>query len=138
MAFHQLGNAISQIHALIGILVGIEGVTKETFQKNALVLQCWDDRLTADNAIIRVCDNMYVLQPFFVAKALPSSIATWQPWLVNHALIRVCDDVSLVPLNIDENCKITDQLLSSLDLGMHHRHLLRLLGDDGALSTELR
>ena len=128
-AFHQLGNAISQIHALIGLLVGLEGVTRETFPKNALVLQCWGDRLTAGNAIIRVCDNMYVLQPLadFVAKALPS-IATWQPWLVNHALVRFCDDASLVPLNIDENFKVIDQLLSSLDLGKHHEHLLRIFG----------
>ena len=72
---------------------------------------------------------MYVLQPLadFVAKALPS-IATWQPWLVNHALVRFCDDASLVPLNIDENFKVIDQLLSSLDLGKHHEHLLRIFG----------
>ena len=137
-AFHQLGNAISQIHALFGVLVGIEGVTKEPFQKQALALQCWDDRLTADSAIVRVCDNMYALQPLadFVAKALPS-IATWQPWLVDHALVRFCDDVSLVPINIDDHCMVTDQLLSSLDLGAHHRHLLRLHGDDGVLPPEL-
>ena len=97
-AFHQLGNAISQIHGLIGLLAGLEGVTGETFPKHSLVLQCWDDRLTSENAIVRVCDDMYVLQPLadFVAKAMPS-IATWQPWLVNHALVRFCDDATLVP-----------------------------------------
>ena len=137
-AFHQLGNAISQLHGLIGLLVGLESVTGESFHKQALVQQCWEDRLTAENAIIRVCDDMYVLQPVadFVAKALPS-IVTWQPWLFKHTLIRFCDDATLVPLNIDENLGVIDQLLLSLDLGKHHAHSDRALGDEGALPSDV-
>ena len=72
------------------------------------------------NAIVRQCDDMYVLQPLadFVAKAGPS-IATWQPWLAGHKLIRFGDDASLISLNVDAALPAVAQLLLSLDLGDH-------------------
>lgn len=134
-AFHQLGNAISQIHALVVILFAIEGVT---FQKLSLIQQCWEDRLTTDKAMIRICDDVYVLQPLadFVAKAIPS-VVTWQPWPVDHTLIRFCDDATLIPLNITETLGVVAQLLSSLDLADHHAHLIHLIGDGGALPGDV-
>ena len=126
-AFHQLGNAISQIHALVAILFALEGVSGDSPPKLALVQQCWDERLTVDKALVRQWNDMYVLQPLagFVAKALPS-IVTWQPWLVGHSLIRFCDDSSLIPLNVSETRPVTSQLLDSLDLDVHHESLLQL------------
>lgn len=72
-----------------------------------LIQQCWEDRLTVDRAMVRVCDDMVVLQPFadFIAKATPS-IASWQPWLAGHTLIRFSDDASLIPLNIPEEVRV--------------------------------
>lgn len=77
-AFHQIGNAISQVHGLIAVLFAVESVTGESMQKLAIVQQCWEDRLTSEKALIRTSDDMYVLQPLadFVAKAIPS-IVTW-------------------------------------------------------------
>ena len=51
-AFHQLGNAISQIHALVAVLIAMEGVSGEPFQKLSLVQQCWEGRLSSDKAMI--------------------------------------------------------------------------------------
>ena len=119
-AFHQLGNAISQIHALIALLFGLESIGVERAQKLRLAQQCWEERLTSANAIVRQCDDMYVLQPLadFIAKAGPS-IATWQPWLAGQKLIRFCDDASLIPLNVDAELPAVGQMLLSLDLGDH-------------------
>ena len=88
--------------------------------------------------MIRVCDDMYVLQPVadFVAKAIPSAV-TWQPWLVNHTLLRFCDDATLIPLNVSETSGVVAQLLSSLDLADHHAHLIHLSGDGGALPSDV-
>ena len=100
-AFHQIGNAISQKHALVALLFAVESIAGDPVQKLALVQQCWEERLTSDKAMIRVCDDMYVLQPLadFVAKAIPS-IATWQPWLVGRNLIRFCEDAFLSTFRI--------------------------------------
>lgn len=62
-ACHQLGNAISQLHGLVATLFALEGVSGESFPKLALVRQCWDERLTSSNAIVRHCDDTSVLQP---------------------------------------------------------------------------
>ena len=56
-AFHQLGNAISQLHALAAILFALEGVSGEPISKLAVLQQCWDDRLTAENALVRAVDG---------------------------------------------------------------------------------
>ena len=114
-AFLQLGNAISQLHALVALLFAVEGVSDEQLPKLTLVRQCWEDRLTSRNAIVRTCGDMYVLQPIadFAAKAIPS-IGTWQPWLVGHTLIRFCDDAALIPINVKEETNIFDQLLNAL------------------------
>ena len=119
-AFHQLGNAISQIHALIALLFGLESIGVEHTQKLKLAQQCWEERLTSETAIVRSCDDMYVLQPLadFVGKAGPS-IATWQPWLAGHKLIRFCDDASLIPLNVEASVPAVSQMLVSLDLDDH-------------------
>ena len=81
----------------------MEGViwSRIVHQKLALVQQCWEERLTVDKALVRRCEDMYVLQPFadFIAKALPS-IVTWQPWLSGRTMIRFCDDVGLIPVNV--------------------------------------
>ena len=102
-AFHQLGNAISQLHALVAILFAMEGVSGEVLPKLALVMQCWEERLTTDNAIVRLVDGMYVLQPIadVVGKAIPS-LLTWQPWLAGCTLVRFCDDCTLLPINKNE------------------------------------
>ena len=83
------------------MLFGLEGVEGGLINKMQLILQCWEDRLTVDRAMIRICDDVLVLQPFadFIAKAIPSIVA-WQPWLVNNTLVRFCDDTSLIPLNV--------------------------------------
>ena len=130
-AFHQIGNAISQIHALIALLFGLECLGVEHAQKLQTVQQCWEQRLTSDSAFVRACDDMYVLQPIadFVAKAVPS-IATWQPWLAGYKLIRFCDDASLIPSNVDPEVPAVTQLLESLDLGSHLGPRLTLSCDD--------
>ena len=129
-AFHQLGNAISQLHALVAILFAIEGVSGDTHPKLALVQQCWEDRLTVDKAFVRQWGDMFVLQPFadFVSKALPS-IVTWQPWLSSRTLIRFGDDLSLVPMNVSASRQAISLLLDRLDLEVHHSPLLRLFYD---------
>ena len=133
-AFHQLGNAISQIHALVASLFAVEGVSGELTPKLALIPQCWEDRLTVDKALIRV----YVLQPLaeVVAKAIPS-IVSWQPWLSGHTLIRFRDDATLIPINIQGDRRVFDQMLSALELNSHHFGLLRLAFEGRALSTDL-
>ena len=137
-AFHQLGNGISQLHALIAILFALEGVSGESHPKLALVQQCWEDRLTVDKAMVRQCDDMYVLQPLadFISKAIPS-IVTWQPWLAGHSMIRFCDDMTLIPQNILESGKVTQKLLESLDLAEHHESLLRIQSDGRDLPGDL-
>ena len=129
-AFHQLGNAISQLHALVAFLFALEGVSDEQIPKLMLVRQCWEDRLTSDNAIVRTCGDMYVLQPIadFAAKAIPS-IRTWQPWLVGSTLIRFCDDAALIPINVQEDGNIIEQLLHALQLEPHHVGQLKLARD---------
>ena len=71
-----------------------------------------------------------------MAKAIPS-VVTWQPWLVNHTLLRFCDDATLIPLNVSETPGVVAQLLSSLDLADHHAHLIHLSGDGGALPSDV-
>ena len=134
LAFHQLGNAISQIHGLAALLFGLEGVEGGMINKMQLILQCWEDRLTVDRAMIRVCDDMLVLQPFadFIAKAIPS-IVTWQPWLVGHTMVRFCDDLSLIPLNVHADVRVVDKLLAVLDLAEHHAALIQLVFDGTTL-----
>ena len=138
LAFHQVGNAISQLHALVAILFAFEGISGESPSKLALVQQCWDDRLTVDKALIRQCDDMYVLQPLadFIAKALPS-IVTWQPWLAGHSMIRFCDDVSLIPMNVQENRTVIHQLLDALDLAAYHESLLQVLFEGQTLPSDV-
>ena len=130
-AFHQLGNAISQLHALVAFLFALEGVSDEQMSKLTLLRQCWEDRLTSQNAIVRTCGDMYVLQPIadFATKAIPS-IGTWQPWLVGHTLIRFCDDAALIPINMQDDINIIDQLLMALQLESHHAELLVRDGRD--------
>ena len=127
-AFHQLGNAISQLHALIAILFAMEGVSGESYPKLALVQQCWEERLTVDKALVRRCEDMYVLQPFadFIAKALPS-IVTWQPWLSGRTMIRFCDDVGLIPVNVPWSQDFLKQMMTNLDLARHHESLLQFM-----------
>ena len=129
-----LGNAISQLHALVANLFAFEGVSGDTYPKLTLVQQCWEDRLTVDKAFIRQWDDMFVLQPFadFVAKALPS-IVTWQPWLAGRTLIRFGDDLSLVPLNVPAGFDAISFFLEKLDLGVHHTPLLQLFFDGRCL-----
>ena len=95
-----------------------------------LILQCWEDRLTVDRAMIRACDDMLVLQPFadFIAKAIPS-IVTRQPWLVDHTMVRFCADSSLIPLNVSGRIGNVDKLLAALDLAEHHAALTQLVFD---------
>ena len=115
----------------------MESVGVEPVQKLKIVQQCWEDRLTSDKAVIRACDDMYELQPLadFVAKAVPS-IATWQPWLVGHKLIRFCDDSTLIPLNVADSVSVLSQLLVSLDLAGHVPYL-RLSWDGRALPGDI-
>ena len=138
-AFHQLGNAISQLHALVALLFALEGVSDEQMSKLTLLRQCWEDRLTSQNAIVRTCGDMYVLQPIadFATKAIPS-IGTWQPWLVGHTLIRFCDDAALIPINVQDDINIIDQLLMALQLESHHAELLKLVRDGRDLPSSIR
>ena len=137
-AFHQLGNAISQIHALAAILFALEGVSGEAISKLAILQQCWDDRLTAENAVVRAVDGMYVLQPIadVVTKILPS-IRTWQPWLAGNVLIRFCDDCTLIPLEKKVDGMVISDLLHGLELENHHRRLLTLLWDGQVLPHDM-
>lgn len=137
LAFHQLGNAISQIHGLVALLFGLEGIEGGTIDKMQLVMQCWEDRLTVDSAMIRVCDDMLVLQPFadFIAKAIPC-IATWQPWLIDHTLVRFSSDASLIPLNVSAEMRAVDKLLAALDLADHHAGLVNLIRDGTPLPVD--
>ena len=136
-AFHQLGNAISQIHALVAILFGFEGVLGDTPPKLALAQQCWNDRLTVDKALIRRCGDMFVLQPFddFIAKAYPSVI-TWQPWLAGSTMIRFGDDQSLIPVNVPAQTRLVDHLIEHLDLASHHLPLLQLVVGERTLAQD--
>lgn len=70
---------------------------------------------------------MCVFQPIadFVAKAMPS-IASWQPWLAGHTLIRFCDDATLIPLNIPIENSVVLRLLCGRDLAEHHTAPVRL------------
>lgn len=90
-AFHQLGNAITQTHALIPILIAMEGVTGENFQKLSLVQQCWDDRLTIDKALIRTWDDMYVLLTtcrfYCEGNSKCCNLATMACWPHNDSLL---------------------------------------------------
>ena len=137
-AFHQLGNAISQLHALVAVLFAMEGVSGEMIPKLALVTQCWEERLTTDNAIVRVVDGMYVLQPIadVVGKAIPS-LVTWQPWLAGCTLLRFCDDLTLVPINKNEESNVLSDLLQALELAPSHMHLLVLDSDGHELPNDL-
>ena len=137
-AFHQLGNAISQLHALVAILFAMEGISGEALQKMPLVQQCWEDRLTSDNAVVREFDGMLVLQPIadLVAKLIPS-VLTWRPWLAGASLIRFCDDCTLIPINKQVDGRVYDDLLQSLDLANHHEFLLSLVVAGEALHHDI-
>ena len=137
-AFHQLGNAISQLHALVAVLFALEGVSGEPIPKLALVAQCWEERLTTGNAIVRFVDDMYVLQPIadVVGKAIPSVI-TWQPWLAGSTLVRFCDDLTLLPLTKNEESQVRIDLLHALELAPQHVNLIELSCDGHDLSKDV-
>lgn len=79
-AFHQLGNAISQLHGLVATLFALEQVSANSYPKLVLLQQCWDDRLTSSNAIVRHCDDTYVLQPIADLAGKYCDLATMVGW----------------------------------------------------------
>ena len=63
VAFHQVGNAISQIHALVAILFAFEGISGESPPKLVLVQQCWDDRCWKPEQSSLNCLKHWIWQP---------------------------------------------------------------------------
>ena len=52
LAMHQLGNAIATPHAVMTILVGFKSAVDPAIDIEAIVRQCWEQRLTAHNSIL--------------------------------------------------------------------------------------
>lgn len=51
-AFHVLGNAIAQPHAMLALAIGLVSLSNAPVSVLSLVQESWHDRLTADNAIV--------------------------------------------------------------------------------------
>ena len=51
-AFHIVGNAIAVPHALLTVLFGLHAILPWQLDIQGLLRSCWQDRLTAHNAII--------------------------------------------------------------------------------------
>ena len=53
-AFHQIGNAISVPHALLGILVMLSSITTQSFPIQECIRKCWLSRIHADVTVLVV------------------------------------------------------------------------------------
>ena len=53
-AFQQIGNAISVPHALLGILVMLSSITKQSFPIQECIRKCWLSRIHADVTVLIV------------------------------------------------------------------------------------
>ena len=52
LAMKHLGNAISTPHAVLAILVGYKSTVDEAIDIESLILECWNQRLTADYSLL--------------------------------------------------------------------------------------
>lgn len=74
-AFRGLGNAIAVPHALLPVLIGLLSTLPDKIDVHALLQSCWNDRLTASNAIVcQFANHVHVIRVSNVARLL--SIAT--------------------------------------------------------------
>ena len=62
-AFHQLGNSISVVHAILGVSIALSilGVSKKPIVQT--VERCWESRIRAENTITIVEDEFFHLIP---------------------------------------------------------------------------
>ena len=61
-AFHVLGNAIAQPHALLALAIGLVSLSNAPVSILALVQECWHDRLTAENAFVHRSEQWLTVQ----------------------------------------------------------------------------
>ena len=76
IAFRQIGNSISVMHALTCLLVAINGIRLVETEITSTVMQCWQDRFTTDNSIVVRNRDYAFLVPHALATKLIVDMCT--------------------------------------------------------------